>query len=31
MEFSHECALALVQSTDPFPADFDEAWRWLAY
>ena len=31
MEFSYECALALFHSTDPFPADFDEAWRWIGY
>ncbi len=31
MEFSHELALALVQSDKPFPADFDLAWRWMGY
>jgi phage anti-repressor protein len=31
MEFSHECALALVQSTDPFPVDFDRGWQWIGY
>jgi len=31
MEFSHELALALYQSTEPFPADFEEAWRWIGY
>ena len=31
MEFSHECAHALVQSTDPFPVDFDQAWQWIGY
>lgn len=31
MEFSHELALALVQSTDQFPADFDNAWQWIGY
>jgi len=31
MEFSHELALALYQSTAPFPADFEAAWRWISY
>lgn len=31
MEFSHELVLALVQSADSFPVDFDEAWQWLGY
>ena len=31
MEFSHELALALFQSTDPFPVDFEQAWRWIGY
>lgn len=31
MEFSHELALALVQSADPFPIDFDDAWQWIGY
>jgi len=31
MEFSHELALALVQSNKPFPVDFDDAWRWIGY
>ena len=31
MEFSHERALALVQSTDQFPVDFDDAWQWIGY
>ncbi len=31
MEFSHELALALVQSDKPFPVDFDLAWRWIGY
>ena len=31
MEFSHELALALVQSADSFPVDFDDAWQWLGY
>lgn len=31
MEFSHELALALVQSTDQFPVDFDAAWKWIGY
>lgn len=31
MEFSHECALALVQSTDPFPVNFDDGWQWIGY
>ncbi len=31
MEFSHELALALVQSTQQFPVDFDAAWKWIGY
>lgn len=31
MEFSHEVALMLVNSSDPFPADFEQAWRWIGY
>jgi phage anti-repressor protein len=31
MELSHELALALVQATDPFPVDFDDAWQWIGY
>ncbi|WP_072044974.1 antA/AntB antirepressor family protein [Aliterella atlantica] len=31
MEFSHELALAIVQSTDEFPIDFDTAWKWIGY
>ena len=31
MEFSHELALSLVQSTDQFPVDFDAAWKWIGY
>lgn len=31
MEFSHECALAVFQSTAPFPVNFDQAWPWLGY
>jgi len=31
MELSHELALAIVQSTDEFPIDFDAAWKWIGY
>jgi phage anti-repressor protein len=31
MEFSHELALALVQSADPFPVNFEDAWQWIGY
>ncbi|HEY9639083.1 MAG TPA: hypothetical protein V6C57_01290, partial [Coleofasciculaceae cyanobacterium] len=31
MEFSHELAIALYNSTEPFPVDFDDAWAWLGY
>ncbi|MEO0538771.1 MAG: hypothetical protein AAF215_33550 [Cyanobacteria bacterium P01_A01_bin.123] len=31
MDFSHELALALTQSTNEFPVDFDDAWRWIGY
>ena len=31
MEFSHEIALALVQSDNPFPVNFDDAVQWIGY
>lgn len=31
MEFSHELALALVQSDKQFSVDFDDAWQWIGY
>jgi len=31
MEFSKELALQLLKSSEPFPADFEEAWRWIGY
>ena len=31
MEFSQEMALALVESPERFPVDFDEAWQWIGY
>jgi hypothetical protein len=31
MEFSHELAIALLQSSDPFAIDFDDAWQWIGY
>lgn len=31
MEFSHELALALVQSDKQFPVDFDNAYQWIGY
>lgn len=31
MEFSHELALALVQSDQQFSVDFDDAWQWIGY
>ena len=31
MDFSHELALALTQSANEFPVDFDDAWRWIGY
>lgn len=31
MELSHKLALALVQSTEQFPVDFDAAWKWIGY
>jgi anti-repressor protein len=31
MEFSQELALSLIQSTKPFPVDFEEGWQWLGY
>lgn len=30
-EFGFGTALALVNSTDPFPVEFDAAWQWLGY
>ena len=31
MKFSHELAMALYQSEDQFPVDFDKAWRWIGW
>ena len=31
MDFSHDLALALTQSTNEFPVDFDDAWQWIGY
>ena len=31
MDFSHELALALTQSANEFPVDFDDAWQWIGY
>jgi anti-repressor protein len=31
MEFSHELALSLLESSDPCPIDFDDAWKWIGY
>lgn len=31
MEFSHELALALYQSSEPFPVNFDQGWQWIGY
>ncbi|MBW4639264.1 MAG: hypothetical protein KME05_13700 [Gloeocapsa sp. UFS-A4-WI-NPMV-4B04] len=31
MEFSHDSALAFVQSDKQFPVDFDDAWQWIGY
>ncbi len=31
MEFSLELALALIESDDPFPVDFDDAWQWIGW
>jgi anti-repressor protein len=31
MEFSHELARSLLQSSDLFPVDLDDAWRWIGY
>lgn len=31
MELTPEVVFALVQSDDPFPVDFDHAWRWIGY
>lgn len=30
-EFGFGTALALLESADPFPVDFDAAWQWLGY
>jgi phage anti-repressor protein len=31
MEFSHELALSITQSSELFPINFDEAWKWIGY
>ncbi|MEO0434985.1 MAG: hypothetical protein AAF151_25175 [Cyanobacteria bacterium J06656_5] len=31
MNFSQSLAMAMMQSTDPFPVDFDDAWKWIGY
>lgn len=31
MEFSHELAMVLYQSAEPFAVDFDDAWRWIGW
>jgi anti-repressor protein len=31
MEFSHKLALSLLESSDPYPIDFDDAWKWIGY
>lgn len=31
LTFSQDLAIALVNSDDRFPVDFDEAWQWLGY
>lgn len=30
-EMNFDTALALLESNDPFPVDFDAAWQWLGY
>lgn len=29
--FSLDLAVALIESAEPFPVDFDHAWRWIGY
>ncbi len=31
IDFSTETAIALLNSTDNYPVDFDDAWQWLGY
>ena len=31
MNFSQNLAMVMVQSADPFPVDFDNAWKWIGY
>jgi anti-repressor protein len=31
MQFSHDVALSLNQSPEPFPIDFDDGWKWLGW
>jgi len=31
MEISQELALSLINSTELFPVDFEDAWRWIGY
>ena len=31
VEFSRELALSMLQSSEEFPVDFDQGWRWIGY
>jgi len=31
MDFSEDAIFGIIRSTDPFPIDFDDAWRWIGY
>ena len=31
MNFNRDLAIALLESTEEYPVDFDEAWQWLGY
>ncbi|NEZ57512.1 hypothetical protein [Adonisia turfae] len=31
MNFSQNLAMVMVQSTEPFPVDFDNAWKWIGW
>lgn len=31
MDFSENTIFGIIQSTDPFPIDFDDAWTWIGY
>ncbi len=31
MDFSEDAIFGIIQSNNPFPVDFEDAWRWIGY